>query len=208
MPPQVSGQLVTTKSSKLLHVAGCEGGVAAGAALVAMVSAADASAADASGHVASRRREPVNAIRQAVRAIVSPYGQVSKYDPLKLLATRPLPDALASDVSRRVASRLVLSIGTVDEVGWLIKRPKADIPRVLNEFQNSSLIENVCKSCTNRTTVGDLARVRWVKLRRVQFRLRGFNWQAFCSKGQQICDPLRSDASAIFQSYLKNGLLH
>jgi hypothetical protein len=37
--------------------------------------------------------------------------------------------------------------------------------------------------------------------------LRGFNWQAFCSKGHRS-DPLRSNAAAIFQSYLKNGLLH
>jgi hypothetical protein len=37
--------------------------------------------------------------------------------------------------------------------------------------------------------------------------LRGFSWQAFCSKVSRS-DPLRSNAAAIFQSYLKNGLLH
>src|SRR5258708_19908152 len=105
-----------------------------------MVSEAAASAADASGHVASRRREPVNAIRQAVRAIVPPYRQLSKYAPLKLLATRPLPDALASEVARRVASRLVLSIGALEESGSLMKHPKAHIPRSLNQFQTNSLI--------------------------------------------------------------------
>src|SRR6267378_4826438 len=49
MPFQVSGQLVTTKSSRLVHVAGCDGAfaVAAGAAFVAMMSSADASVAHA-----------------------------------------------------------------------------------------------------------------------------------------------------------------
>jgi hypothetical protein len=44
MPFQVSGQLVTTKSSRLVHVAGCDGAfaVAAGTAFVAMRSSADA----------------------------------------------------------------------------------------------------------------------------------------------------------------------
>src|SRR3981081_2392562 len=47
MPFQVSGQFVTTKSSRLPHVAGGGGAfvVKAGAAFVAMVSSADASAA-------------------------------------------------------------------------------------------------------------------------------------------------------------------
>jgi hypothetical protein len=47
MPFQVSGQAVTTKSSKLLHVAGGEGAavLSAGAAFVAMMSPAEASVA-------------------------------------------------------------------------------------------------------------------------------------------------------------------
>src|SRR5258708_21424510 len=118
MPFQLSGQAVTTKSSRLLHVAACDRAfaAAAGAAFVTMMS----SAADACEHVASRRREPVIAVRQAVRAIVPPYCQLSKYDPFKLPSDPcwPLLDASASDLSRRNASRLVLSIGTVDEVGW------------------------------------------------------------------------------------------
>src|SRR6266849_2384946 len=44
MPFQVSGQLVTTKSSRLPHVAGAFA-VAAGAAFVTMMSSADASVA-------------------------------------------------------------------------------------------------------------------------------------------------------------------
>src|SRR5258708_24386994 len=70
MPFQLSGQAVTTKSSRLLHVAGCDRAfvVAAGGAFVTMMS----SAADACEHVARRRREPVIAVRQAVRAIVPP----------------------------------------------------------------------------------------------------------------------------------------
>jgi len=37
--------------------------------------------------------------------------------------------------------------------------------------------------------------------------LRGFNCRRFARKVSRS-DPLRSDAAAIFQSYLKNGLLH
>jgi hypothetical protein len=49
MPLQVNGQPVTTKSSRLVHVAGSDGAfaVAAGAAFVAMMSSADASVAHA-----------------------------------------------------------------------------------------------------------------------------------------------------------------
>src|SRR5258708_316256 len=119
---QVSGQLVTTKSSRLLHVAGCDGAfvLAAGVAFVVMMSSADASVAQAE-HDTSRSRRPGIVVRQAVRAIAPPYCQLSKYDPFKLPSDPcwPLLDASASDLSRRNASRLVLSIGTVDEVGWL-----------------------------------------------------------------------------------------
>jgi hypothetical protein len=109
MPPQVSGQLVTTKSSKLVHVAGCDEVFAlAGAALVATVSPADASAADASGQVASRRTEPVNAIRQAMRAIVPPYGQASKSNPFKLpsdlVGRYSMPEHLTSHRAMQVAA--------------------------------------------------------------------------------------------------------
>src|SRR5580704_3638661 len=47
MPFQLSGQAVTTKSSRLLHVAGCDRAfvVAAGTAFAAMMSSADASVA-------------------------------------------------------------------------------------------------------------------------------------------------------------------
>jgi hypothetical protein len=38
--------------------------------------------------------------------------------------------------------------------------------------------------------------------------LRGFNWQAFLLEKVSRSDPLRADVAAIFQSYLKNGLLH
>jgi hypothetical protein len=43
MPFQVSGHFVTTKSSKLVHVAGCGGAVAEGAAFATAMSSADAS---------------------------------------------------------------------------------------------------------------------------------------------------------------------
>src|SRR5258708_3206792 len=70
-----------------------------------------------------RRRSggPGIVVRQAVRAITPPDCQLSKYDPFKLPsdACWPLLDASACDLARRNASRLVLSIGTVDEVGWL-----------------------------------------------------------------------------------------
>jgi hypothetical protein len=44
MPFQVNGQLVTTKSSRLPHVVGCDGAfvVTVGAAFVTMMSSADA----------------------------------------------------------------------------------------------------------------------------------------------------------------------
>src|SRR5258708_15878434 len=73
MPFQVSGQLVTTKSSRLLHVAGCDGAfvLAAGVAFVVMMSSADASVAQAA-HDASRSRRPGIVVRQAVRAIAPP----------------------------------------------------------------------------------------------------------------------------------------
>ncbi len=71
MPFQVSGQFVATKSSGLLHVAGCGGAfvLAVGAAFVAMMS----SAADPSEHVASRSRKPAIALSQAVRTIAPSY---------------------------------------------------------------------------------------------------------------------------------------
>src|SRR5437879_5279919 len=49
MPFQVNGQFVTTKSSRLPHVAGCGGAFAVteGAAFAAMMSSADASVAHA-----------------------------------------------------------------------------------------------------------------------------------------------------------------
>src|SRR5258708_12306785 len=85
MPFQVSGQLVTTKSSRLLHVAGCDGAfvLAAGVAFVVMMSSADASVAQAE-HDASRSRRPGIVVRQALRAIAPPYCQLSKYHPFKL----------------------------------------------------------------------------------------------------------------------------
>src|ERR1700743_2408374 len=45
MPFQVNGQAGATNSSRLLHVCGCEGAVAAGTAFVAMISSAEASVA-------------------------------------------------------------------------------------------------------------------------------------------------------------------
>src|ERR1700730_6383500 len=75
MPFQVSGQAVATKSSRLLHVAGCDRAfvVAAGGAFVAMMS----SAADPSEHVASRRRKPAIAPSHAVRTIAPSYRPTS-----------------------------------------------------------------------------------------------------------------------------------
>src|ERR1700720_131230 len=103
MPLQVSGQFVTTKSSKLVHIGGCDGAfaVAAGAALVAMKS----SAAETCEHVASRRREPVIAMRQAVRAIV-PSCHLPQIPPLVLPSDpyRSVSDARTSDDSNRDAS--------------------------------------------------------------------------------------------------------
>jgi hypothetical protein len=115
MPFQVNGQAVTTKSSRLVHVAGCDRpfAVVVGAAFVGMMS----SAADTCEHVASRRKEPVIAVRQAVQAIVPPYRLLFKYYLPELLSDpcRPLLDASASDVSHRNASRLAISqIGTID----------------------------------------------------------------------------------------------
>jgi hypothetical protein len=76
---------------------------AAGAAFVAMTS----SAADTWEHVASRRNEPVNAVRQAVQAIVPSYDPPSKFWLPKLLSgpCQPLLDRRASDFPDRNASR-------------------------------------------------------------------------------------------------------
>src|ERR1700720_4985848 len=69
MPFQVSGQLVTTKSSKLLHVAGGEGAavLSAGAAFVAMMSPADASVAQPKSSAT-----PDSAVSHGMRAIALP----------------------------------------------------------------------------------------------------------------------------------------
>src|SRR5258708_5498733 len=101
MPFQVSGELVTTKSSRLLHVAGCDGAfvLATGAAFVATTSSADASVAQAE-HDASRSRKPGIVVRQAVRAIALPYVHYDSNSERR----RPLPRARLSDSSRRNAS--------------------------------------------------------------------------------------------------------
>jgi hypothetical protein len=69
MPFQVNGQAVTTKSSRLLQVAGGDRAfvVTAGAVFVTMMSSADASVAQAAS-----RSKPDIAERQAIRAIASP----------------------------------------------------------------------------------------------------------------------------------------
>jgi hypothetical protein len=69
MPFQVSGQFVTTKSSRLSQVAGCEGAfvLSAGAAFVAMMSPADASVAPTKSSAT-----PDSAVCRGMRAIALP----------------------------------------------------------------------------------------------------------------------------------------
>src|ERR1700716_3642365 len=127
MPFHVSGQLVTTKSSRVVQVAGCDGAFvdAAGAAFVTM-----SSAADACEHVASKRREPVIAVRQAVQAIV-PSCRLLQIPPNQV-AKRPLSAAAGYLSIRRLTlqGKSLPSIGTV--AGFVCRSrvsPKADIHR-------------------------------------------------------------------------------
>jgi hypothetical protein len=93
MPFQVSGHAVTTKSSRLPHVAGCDGTfvVTAGVAFVAMTSSAEASvtyAAPASPritavetpnffeHVARKNGKQGIAVRKTVRDISPSHVQI------------------------------------------------------------------------------------------------------------------------------------
>src|SRR3982074_3578171 len=128
MPFQVSGQLVTTKSSRLVQVAGWDGTFvgAGGAAFVAMMS----SAADACEHVASKRREPVIAVRQAVQAIVPSHRLLQIL--LNQVARRPLSAAAGCLSIRRLTPqrKSLPSIGTV--AGFVCRSkvsPMADIHR-------------------------------------------------------------------------------
>src|SRR5712671_6461339 len=104
MPFQVSGHAVTTKSSRLPHVAGCDGTfvVTAGVAFVAMTSSAEASvtyAAPASPritavktpnffeHVARKNGKQGIAVRKTVRDISPSHVQI-------LLFTTPVSERL------------------------------------------------------------------------------------------------------------------
>ncbi len=97
MPFQVIGQFVTTKSSRLPHVAGCDGAFApaASGAFVTMMSSADASVANAAP--ASRSIKPDLAVRQAMRAIAPscrsmlylPTQAAEFSDQLRRRSTRP-----------------------------------------------------------------------------------------------------------------------
>jgi hypothetical protein len=98
---------------------------AAGAAFVTM-----SSAADACEHVASKRREPVIAVRQAVQAIVPPYYQLSKYCPFRLLSGPigrcQIPEHPTSHISMQVAA---INWNRAEFVYRSRVSPKADIHR-------------------------------------------------------------------------------